>query len=133
MAKGASNAEIVQPMPLRFIPDLQYGEADGKPLLLDIFAPQEKGETPRPARIWIHGFGWFAGTHRDNLDVSMSAFFTAHRFVVVSIEYRLSDEATFPAQLHDVKGALTSSVWLCISSILHLRAQPTPPWLPDPT
>lgn len=97
---------IVPPVPLRFIPDLVYGEMDGKPLLLDMVAPLDEGETARPVIIWIHGFGWFAGTRRDNLEISMCTFFAAHGFVAASVEYRLSDEATFPAQLHDVKGAV---------------------------
>jgi len=56
--------------------------------------------------MWLHGFGWFAGTRRDNLEISMCAFFAAHGFATVSIEYRLSGEATFPAQSHDVKAAI---------------------------
>ncbi len=97
---------IERPRPLTFIPDIQYGEADGKPLLLDFMSPQATANTRRPAVIWLHGFGWFAGTRRDNLEISMCAFFAAHGFATVSIEYRLSGEATFPAQIHDVKAAI---------------------------
>lgn len=97
---------IADPVPLTFVPDVRYGEADGKPLLLDVFAPQRQPTAPRPAVIWIHGFGWFAGTRRDNLEVSMCTFLAAHGFFTASIEYRLSDEATFPAQVHDVKAAI---------------------------
>ena len=95
-----------QPLPLTFVPDVPYGEADGKPLLLDVIAPPGRSGPPRPAVIWLHGFGWFAGTRRDHLEVSMCTFLAAHGFFTVSIEYRLSGEATFPAQIHDVKAAI---------------------------
>lgn len=75
--------------PLTFIPDIQFGEADGKPLLLDVMSPRQTAGTPRPAVIWLHGFGWFAGTRRDNLEISMCAFLATQGFVTVSIEYRL--------------------------------------------
>jgi acetyl esterase/lipase len=97
---------INHPMPLTFIPDVQFGEADGKPLLLDVIAPRDAPAAPRPAVVWVHGFGWFAGTRRDNLEISLGAFLATQAFFTVSIEYRLSDEATFPAQIHDVKAAI---------------------------
>lgn len=104
---------IDDPQPLTFIPDVQYGEADGKPLLLDVIAPQGTLGTPRPAVIWLHGFAWLAGTRRDNLEITMCAFLAAHGFFTASIEYRLSGEATFPAQIHDVKAAIR---WLRASA-----------------
>lgn len=97
---------VEDPQPLTFIPDIQFGEADGKPLLLDFMSPQVLADTSRPTVIWLHGFGWFAGTRRDNLEISMCALLATHGFVAVSIEYRLSGEATFPAQIHDVKAAI---------------------------
>lgn len=97
---------IARPVPLTFMPDIQYGKADGKPLLLDMFIPHDSSDVARPCVIWLHGFGWFAGTRRDNLEVSMCTFFATEGFVAVSIEYRLSDEAAFPAQLDDVKAAI---------------------------
>jgi acetyl esterase/lipase len=93
-------------LPLTFLPDVRYGEADGKPLLLDVIAPLDRSGSPWPAVIWLHGFGWFAGTRRDNLEISMCTFLAAHGFFTASIEYRLSGEAIFPAQIHDVKAAI---------------------------
>ncbi|HKC74795.1 MAG TPA: alpha/beta hydrolase [Chloroflexota bacterium] len=97
---------IDDPVPLTFIPDVQFGEADGKPLLLDVIAPRDVSAASWPAVIWVHGFGWFAGTRRDNLEISLCAFLATQGFFTVSIEYRLSDEATFPVQIHDVKAAI---------------------------
>jgi acetyl esterase/lipase len=96
---------IETPRPCTFIPDVQYGQADGAPLLLDVLAPPPSTDT-RPAVIWLHGFGWFAGTRRDHLEVSNCAFLATHGFFTVSVEYRLSGDAPFPAQIHDVKAAI---------------------------
>ncbi len=96
---------VENPSPLLFIPDTQYGQAKGAPLLLDVLAPP-RSSAVRPAVIWLHGFGWFAGTRRDHLEVSNCVFLAAHGFFTVSIEYRLSGDAPFPAQIHDVKAAI---------------------------
>lgn len=97
---------IEDPRPLTFVPDIQFGEADGQPLLLDLFAPQSPPDRPRPAMIWLHGGGWFLGTRRGSLETAMCALLASEGFVAVSAEYRLSGEATFPAQIHDVKAAI---------------------------
>src|SRR5436309_3243784 len=39
---------LEHPQPLTFVPDVRYGEVDGKPLLLDVIAPQGRSRTPRP-------------------------------------------------------------------------------------
>jgi acetyl esterase/lipase len=104
---------IADPVPLTFIPDVQFGEADGKPLLLDVIAPRDVSAAPWPAVVWVHGFGWFAGTRRDNLEISLCTFLATQGFCTVCIEYRLSDEATFPAQIHDVKATIR---WLRASA-----------------
>lgn len=72
-------------------------------------SPRQTAGTPRPAVVWLHGFDWLAGTRRDNLEISMCAFLATEGFVAVSIEYRLSGEAVFPAQIHDVKAAIRFS------------------------
>jgi acetyl esterase/lipase len=96
-----SNAE-----PLIFIPDVCYSVRDDIPLLLDIIAPSRSSATLRPAVICIHGYDWFAGTRRGHLEISCCALLAAHGFFTVTIEYRLSGEALFPAQIYDVKAAI---------------------------
>jgi acetyl esterase/lipase len=56
--------------------------------------------------IWLHGYGWFAGTRRGHLEIAMSTLLASAGFITVSIEYRLSSEALFPAQIHDVKAGI---------------------------
>lgn len=62
------------------------------------------GTGPRPAVLWIHGGGWSGGSHNS---VPASALALRSRGItVVSVEYRLSGQAIFPAQIQDVKGAV---------------------------
>jgi acetyl esterase/lipase len=55
-----------------------------------------------PAVIFVHGGGWQSGdkTTSVNNPLAMAGFFT------ISINYRLTDEAVFPAQIEDVKTAI---------------------------
>ncbi len=106
-----SEPRLAGPAPLTFIPDVVYGTADsaeGAPLLLDMMAPlPAQGPTAkRPAVIWVHGGAWYSGTRRDHLEVTNCALLAAHGFIAASIEYRLSQDATFPAQIHDIKAAI---------------------------
>lgn len=72
-------------------------------LLMDIYMPTA-GAPPYPLAIWIHGGGWQSGS-QDGAPGSILAL-RARGFVVASIGYRLSGQAIFPAQIHDVKGAV---------------------------
>lgn len=61
-----------------------------------------------PAVLWIHGGGWEAGSRTEFPPVldGMYRRFAEDGYVVVSIDYRLSREAPFPACLHDAKAAV---------------------------
>jgi acetyl esterase/lipase len=96
---------IDHPIPLTLFPGIPYGEADGMPLLLELVSPQDTATTPRPAVLWIHGGGWSAGSRVDGVSY-WCALLAAHGFVALSIGHRLSGDAVFPAQIHDVKAAI---------------------------
>lgn len=79
-----------------------------RPLQLDLWVPESP--EPPPLVIWIHGGAWLFGDRRylpetlrpDQLfDAALAA-----ELAVASIDYRLSLEASFPAQLHDAKAAV---------------------------
>ena len=89
---------------LRFLPGLEYGRAEGSPLLLDLLLPEMT--TPRPPlSIWLHGGGWFSGS-RANGPTYWCALHAAHGFATASVDYRLSQDAPFPAQIKDIKIAI---------------------------
>lgn len=71
---------------------------------LDIYWPAE-GNGPFPVIVAIHGGAFMGGDKRDEQLTPMLAGL-ARGYVVASINYRLSGEATFPALVHDVKAAI---------------------------
>jgi len=84
------------------IRDVEYGQGGGHPLLLDIYRPLQPIATPTPAVIWIHGGGWAMGQKYP----SMVALLAKAGFFCVSIDFRLSGEAEFPAAVEDCKCAV---------------------------
>ncbi len=55
-----------------------------------------------PLIVWVHGGAWRGGSKDDMpLDQLVKAGYT-----VASVNYRLSTEAKFPAQIHDIKAAI---------------------------
>lgn len=75
------------------------------PVRLDVYWNNNVAPTaPSPCVVWIHGGGWVGGTH-DNVPQMVRTLLSSG-FVIASVEYRLSGEAIFPAQIHDVKGAI---------------------------
>jgi acetyl esterase/lipase len=91
------------PFPVRRINDVVYACPDGNPLLADLYLPQNVLGL-LPVIVWIHGGGWRLGDRR--LTPDLSRFFAERRYAMVSIDYRLSDTAIFPAAVHDVKTAI---------------------------
>lgn len=85
---------------------VEYGRAGDTPLLMDYFYPKENNGR-MPAIIWIHGGGWFSHdlTRVYRPEKQMAAL-AQIGFFCASIDYRLSDEAPFPAQIQDCKCAV---------------------------
>lgn len=79
-----------------------------RPLRLDLRVPA--GDGPWPLVVWVHGGGWRTGDRRllPGTIAPLRFFERVQRrgYAVASVDYRLSAEARFPAQLHDVKAAI---------------------------
>jgi acetyl esterase/lipase len=71
---------------------------------LDVYLPDE-GEGPFPAIVSIHG-GAFMGWDKADIQVLPMLEGLKRGYAVVAVNYRLSWEAIFPAQVHDVKAAV---------------------------
>lgn len=93
--------------------DVVFARVDGHDLKLDLAVPRAGGDGPAdagraqagrrvPLVIWIHGGGWQGGSKEG----SPAVFLLREGFAVASISYRLTDVATFPAQIHDCKAAV---------------------------
>jgi acetyl esterase/lipase len=78
---------------------------------LDLYLP-ETGDGPFPMILHIHGGGFAIG---DKRDIHLIPYLRALQrgYAVVSLNYRMSGEATFPAAVVDVKAAIR---WLRANS-----------------
>jgi acetyl esterase/lipase len=81
--------------------DLEYGQVGGQSLTLDIYSPT-KPAGKLPALVWIHGGSWSGGSK----DFCPINFMARSNVAIVSINYRLTEVAAFPAPLFDCKGAV---------------------------
>lgn len=79
------------------------------PLYLDLYLPVDRAD-PAPVVMWIHGGGYNSRDHKPDPEVP-----TFHEVIlsmvdkgvaVAAVQYRYSYEAIFPAQIHDLKGAV---------------------------
>ena len=92
---------------------IEYAVIDGyRPLQLDLYLPAAPTTTLRPAIVFVHGGGWSVGSRR-RFGRAFRAWtptplelMALAGFAVVCVDYRLSAEARFPAQLHDCKAAV---------------------------
>jgi acetyl esterase/lipase len=70
---------------------------------LDIYLPAT-GDGPFPVIVWIHGGAFKMGSK--SMVSGVEPYLVGKGYAVVSIDYRLSGEAIFPAQIYDVKAAI---------------------------
>jgi acetyl esterase/lipase len=75
-------------------------------LKLELMVPVVPAGAPAPVPlvIYVHGGGWKSGS-RLPIPARVSGF-CSQGYAVASLDYRLSTVAVWPAQLHDVKGAV---------------------------
>jgi acetyl esterase/lipase len=86
--------------------DLPYAGTDNPRQTLDLFLPKKRAdEKPLPVIVFIHGGGWQKGDKSGGFR-SVARFVESGRYAGVSVGYRLSGEATWPAQVHDCKAAI---------------------------
>lgn len=94
--------EAGAPAAARIERDIVYARVGEKDLLLDLYRP-EQGPTPLPVILWVHGGGWRGGSKGSG---GRARPMVARGYAVVDINYRLSGEALFPAQIEDCKAAV---------------------------
>jgi acetyl esterase/lipase len=81
--------------------NIEYARVSSGALLLDIYTPKNFTNT-LPVIVWLYGGGWEWGSK----DFCPIAYMAAQNIAVVSINYRLSGVAPYPAQIFDCKGAV---------------------------
>lgn len=79
--------------------DICYATVNGHDLKLDLYRPA--GEK-HALIVWVHGGAWRSGSKKD---MPLGGLLQAG-YSVASVDYRLSTQAPFPAQVHDLKAAI---------------------------
>ena len=89
------------PEGVRAVRDVEYVPGGGPSRSLDLYLPTQTN-APLPLIVWIHGGAWKMGSK----DFTPAIPLTVCGFAVASINYRLSQEAPFPAQIDDCRAAV---------------------------
>jgi acetyl esterase/lipase len=77
-----------------------------RPLHWDVYRPRQ-GASPRPAALLFHGGAWEVGNKTDLAQAARH--FAECGFVALCVEYRLTGEAAWPAQLIDARAAIRAA------------------------
>ena len=81
---------------------IEFARPAGVPLTVDVYRPAGAG--PHPVLVQLYGGAWQRGSPADN--PSFASWFAAKGYVVFAADYRHAPEATWPAQIEDVRSAL---------------------------
>lgn len=79
--------------------NLVYAEAGSRKLLVDIYKLRSAKDPY--LIVWIHGGAWRSGSKE-----SPPLGLLGEGYAIASVDFRLSTEAPFPAQVHDIKAAI---------------------------
>lgn len=79
--------------------DIEYARVGDVSLKLDLHRPEAKRP---PVVVYVHGGAWRAGSKSD---VPVAGLLE-RGFAIASVDYRLSTQARFPAQIQDIKAAI---------------------------
>ncbi|MCW1923262.1 alpha/beta hydrolase fold domain-containing protein [Luteolibacter arcticus] len=85
--------------------DIDYAGSGNPRQKLDLLLPKDRKAKKRPMIVFVHGGGWQSGRKEDGLDVIRAVTATGD-YAAATINYRLSQEAKWPAQIHDCKAAI---------------------------
>lgn len=110
-SRGVAEEKPPDPDAITVVRDLPYRTGPSKGWRLDLAMKKSPPGKPRPAIVVIHGGGWLEGdkssfaSRRHGVPGNIEDF-AELGFVAVTINYRLSGEAPFPAALEDCKCAV---------------------------
>ena len=99
LMKRARNGIVIEP-------DIAYRSGNSKAWRLDLVRPKELGAKPRPAIVFVHGGGWRNGDKRTATFLNGALTYAQSGYICITINYRLADEAPFPACVEDCKCAV---------------------------
>lgn len=86
-----------------YVPGAKPGMKPDSVQALDLYVPP--GDGPFPLVFWIHGGGWHSGDKLES-GIHLALKFVPRGFALASVNYRLTGESPFPAQIEDCNSAL---------------------------
>ncbi|WP_240421711.1 fibronectin type III domain-containing protein [Paenibacillus periandrae] len=95
----------IPPAGVKMYEDVQIGTAGTRPLYASIAVPDTAPAAAMPVMVYIHGGGWNHGDRKQALS-NISSYVAKRGYIGVSLDYRLTPEAPYPAQIQDVKLAI---------------------------
>jgi acetyl esterase/lipase len=106
--QGMSTEQVLERVPegVRVVPDIAYREGDSRAWRLDLVMPEEASYELRPGIVFVHGGGWRSGDKRAGTFLNGAFEYAQKGYVCITINYRLTGEAPFPACIEDVKCAV---------------------------
>jgi len=99
----ASLSSKALPEGVKALMDVPYVTNGHEHQKLDLYLPEASDGRSRPVLVRIHGGAW---RHGDKSEQQSVANYVAKGYVAVALNYRLSQEAIFPAQIEDCKAAI---------------------------
>ena len=100
--RPAGDVRPALPDGVKRITNIEYSRPPTGALLLDIYLPSTTPTKALPVILWTHGGGWKNGS-KENCPLTWLA---AEGYAVVSLNYRLSWAAKWPAQIEDARAAI---------------------------
>ena len=83
--------------------DLTYRKVGNKELKLDLYSPKAMAK-PAPLVVLIHGGCWMDGTRKEMAYYAVTL--ARLGYVTASVSYRLSEEASYPAAIEDLRAGI---------------------------
>lgn len=104
MALASPTANSQQDQGVEVQRDIPYAGTEHPRQQLDLYLPTKPSALPLPVVVFIHGGGWRTGGKGDGKQVK--PYVKTGHYAGVSISYRLTTDASWPAQIIDCKAAI---------------------------
>ncbi|WP_025027006.1 alpha/beta hydrolase [Caldalkalibacillus mannanilyticus] len=89
--------------------DVEIGTAGNRPIYMSIAVPETPPADPMPVVVYVHGGGWNHGDRKGDNNATLRnicGMVSKRGYIGVTVDYRLTGEAIYPAQIQDVKLAI---------------------------
>jgi len=107
-SNGKSKNQVDKIIPAYNVKTLTYKTIGSKALQLDLYIPKQSKAEHTPLLIWVHGGAWFRGSKDEFISKNgtLADKLVNEGYAIAAVNYRLSGEAVFPAQVADINDAI---------------------------